>query len=79
MINEMKVRDRQRTMNLAVSKDGNDWQINDTLTSRHVGTVTVTPKGHRIKIHQIKDTYEVYSWLYMRRMFGVTQYLIQAY
>ena len=45
--------------------------IQDTHTGEKLGYAYLTPRGYRIKIHQIKNTYTVLSYLSLRGLFGV--------
>ncbi len=69
---------RKSTLNLEVYKDNEVWYIVDNITGTRVGVVRLGSKGYRIKIYQIKNTYEVYNYLYKRRQFEKYYYLLYS-
>lgn len=79
MTKGIKANTRKSTLKIEVYKNSNnEWYIVDNITGTRVGVVRLGSKGYRIKIHQIKNTFEVYNYLYKRRQFGINQHTAQA-
>ena len=80
MTKAIKATNRKSTLDLDIYKCNTEWYIVDNITGTRVGVVRLGPKGYRIKIYQIKNTFEVYNYLYERRQFGINQQsTVQAY
>lgn len=60
-----------RKLEVISSKTNGKHLIQDATTSEQLGYAYLTPHGYRIKVHEIKNTYTVLSYLSLNGLFGV--------